>query len=422
MIPQPRAVGTLFLTVLTLTATGCSFGPRALEDSHGRYNTALKQVFEEQLLLNLVRVRYNDDPVQLDVSSIAAQYELSSRIEAQPFFNSQAARVTGPPPYETFTSILPFANLSGSNRPTLSLTPLLDPDTIRSLFRAGTLDGIIFLAESGWPVATVFRLWVDYLNGVPNAVAATGPPRDVASPFREFRRAVELLQVLQDRGDLRFVREEKFVELGAPFPAANLTPALLMEAEHNGYEYRARPDNTWVLVKRDHTLQLRINPTVAGCPEMLELAALLHLTPGATTFEVTVGVPDLFPSERTGATMTLNLFPRSTVQTLFYLSYGVEIPQEHLQSGVARQALAPEGNALDWTEEATAGLFTVHSCKQLCRPANAWVAVKYRGYWFYIDDRDNDSKITFTFMMVMTRANLLVGPKTSPTLTLPVGR
>ena len=67
---------------MTLTA-GCSFGPKAIERSHLKYNEAVKQVTEEQLLLNLVRLRYTDDIVQLDVSSIATQYELSGTGEPE---------------------------------------------------------------------------------------------------------------------------------------------------------------------------------------------------------------------------------------------------------------------------------------------------------------------------------------------------
>jgi hypothetical protein len=50
------------------------------------------------------------------------------------------------------------------------------------------------------------------------------------------------------------------------------------------------------------------------------------------------------------------------------------------------------------------------------------VAVKYRDYWFYIDDRDSDSKVSFALMMTMTRANLLGTRKGGPAFTLPAGR
>ena len=62
------------------------------------------------------------------------------------------------------------------------------------------------------------------------------------------------------------------------------------------------------------------------------------------------------------------------------------------------------------------------------RPHDAYVAVKYRDYWFYIDDRDQASKQTFSLMMQLIRldvSNPLTsesGAQKTPVLTLPVGR
>ena len=47
---------------------------------------------EEQLLRNLVRLRYNETPLELNVSSIAAQYELDGGAEARPFFRPESHR------------------------------------------------------------------------------------------------------------------------------------------------------------------------------------------------------------------------------------------------------------------------------------------------------------------------------------------
>jgi len=68
-------------------------------------------------------------------------------------------------------------------------------------------------------------------------------------------------------------------------------------------------------------------------------------------------------------------------------------------------------------------LGTVHSIKQHLPPKDAYVAVKYRDHWFYIDDRDGASKITFSLMLTMSRVNLLGTRRTgAPVPTLPVGR
>src|ERR1700677_2543132 len=72
--------------IATLAAGGCSFGAQMIESSVGPYNAAVTRVSEEQLLMNVVRLRYNDNPTRLDVSAIAAQFELDATAEARPFF------------------------------------------------------------------------------------------------------------------------------------------------------------------------------------------------------------------------------------------------------------------------------------------------------------------------------------------------
>src|SRR5689334_13978866 len=50
---------------------GCAFGPRALERSYGPYYESVRHAEEEELLRNLVHIRYNETPSALGVSSIA---------------------------------------------------------------------------------------------------------------------------------------------------------------------------------------------------------------------------------------------------------------------------------------------------------------------------------------------------------------
>ena len=42
-------------------------------------------------------------------------------------------------------------------------------------------------------------------------------------------------------------------------------------------------------------------------------------------------------------------------------------------------------------------LFTIHSAKK--RPSCAAVAVPYRGYWYYIDERDRNSLSTYSLLI-----------------------
>jgi hypothetical protein len=222
---------------------------------------------------------------------------------------------------------------------------------------------------------------------------------------------------------LRFVREEKITQRGGPLPENSITAAAQVEAAKSELEYLQRPDKTWVLIQRDRQLSLRIDPQAAGCPEVAELAQLLNLRPGQLSYDIIVGPQAepfalVHPPEPAAS---IYLFPRSVMQATFYAAHGVAVPPEHLAAGVVKAAVDPDGTVFDW-QQLTANLFTVCYAKQHRRPACAYVAVKHRGYWFYIDDRDNDSKISFSLLLIMTRSNLLGPRKEGPTLTLPVGR
>src|SRR5262249_2773929 len=97
--------GALVCLALGLGGGGGAFGPGVLEQPHGRYYESVRLVTEEELLRNLVHMRYNEVPGSLDVSAIAAQYELTGQAEARPFF--AAPNPSSHDIFHTFTSILP---------------------------------------------------------------------------------------------------------------------------------------------------------------------------------------------------------------------------------------------------------------------------------------------------------------------------
>src|SRR5690349_11714056 len=108
------------LVGLALLAGGCSFGPRTLPGDRIRYNEAIKTSTEEQLLLNIVRLRYTDTPSSLAVSSLAEQYELTKNLGLTPFFTSAAA---GQALGGYRSTVLPQAGIGTADRPTLTYAP-----------------------------------------------------------------------------------------------------------------------------------------------------------------------------------------------------------------------------------------------------------------------------------------------------------
>ena len=159
----------LFLVAL---AGGCALGPRSVEQNRLRYNEAVKTTTEQQLLLNIVRLRYIDTPSSLSITTIADQQEIVAGLKAIPFFTADAVGNS----FGGFRgSVLPQAELSGANRPTLSYTPLDDTEFTRRLFTPLTLEGAAYLGKTTWPISTVFRLYLENLNWVSNAETASGP-------------------------------------------------------------------------------------------------------------------------------------------------------------------------------------------------------------------------------------------------------
>jgi hypothetical protein len=119
------------LAVLTVPLPGgCSFGPHALEKTRLPYNEAVTRTTEEQLLLNIVRLRYNDTPSSLAVSAIATQFELQQNLSIVPFFTSEGADIN-----RSFTSLLPQAAVQHADRPTVTLTPQDDQELPASCSR-----------------------------------------------------------------------------------------------------------------------------------------------------------------------------------------------------------------------------------------------------------------------------------------------
>jgi len=407
-----RAVVVLLGSIL---AAGCTtLGPDALDQTRLQYNEVIKRTTEEQLLLNIVRLRYTDTPSSLAVSAIAAQFERSFSLQLTPFF------VAGNE--ASFTAVLPQILGLGADRPTVSLTPLDDQEFTRKLFTPLPLDGIIYLAKTTWPIATVFRLYLENLNWVPNAQTASGPTPKQAPVVADFLHGMAVLQRLQDRAEIVFGIEEREERLGGPLPAAAVSARDVVEAAKNGYAYR--PDDqgtTWTLIKKNPQSVLRIAPEAVHAPDVQEFVRVFRLRPGLPQYDITQEALNPFPSTYPPDGVTsLDLETRSLLQALYYVSHGIDIPPEHATGGLVTVTRDAAGQAFDWGP-VMHGFFRVRWAQGHARPSGAHVAVRYKDYWFYIEDTDQETKSTFSLLMELARLELAGKTGPGPQLTLPVG-
>ena len=153
-------VGTAVLLCLVL---GCnSFGPRTLEATHPQYNHAISRSLDEQFLLNLVRLKYRDNPFFLEVSAVTTQQTVQHEVSASVKFASGA------------DSLTPSGGMTYKQTPTISYAPLRGDQFLKQILSPVPLEAVLILTQSGWSVERVVSVCVERVNDLDNASNASG--------------------------------------------------------------------------------------------------------------------------------------------------------------------------------------------------------------------------------------------------------
>ncbi len=390
---------------------GCMLGPAALKASRVRYNQAIQATTNEQLLLNLVRLQYREAPLFLEVGSISAQFQFKTNAQISGGINE------GPNPVNPDELDL-GAGVGYEERPTVTFTPLGGEDFVKRLLTPLRLDSILLLGRSGWSIDRVLRLTVQSMNGLDNAASASGPTPSLAPQHDKFARVSRLLRQLQKNGLLEIGYQSRTTDLCDPLPTAGIGLPDLVEALAAGYGLRTT-DRGLILTEPSPVLVWRVPPVVARTAEAKEIVELLGLAPGQPAYNIRAAErrPE-DPQDPSEGYACIHVAARSLMGTLSYLSHAVEIPEQHRNRGLVTTTLTAAGETFDWAT-VTGDLLRIHSSRS--RPAQAVIAVRYRGYWYYIDDADLTSKSTFALLGQLFALQAGEVESAAPVLTLPVG-
>lgn len=357
---RPTNAVTLMLLV---SLTGCaSLGPRTIRNARFDYNEAIVRTWNEQMLLNLVRLRYRDTPLFLEVSGVSTQYTFLGSALASAEVNPGSADAYGA-----------GLGVEYTESPTISYSPLQGEKFATQLLSPISLETLVLLSGSGWRMDRVLRSCVQRMNGLYNAPRASGPTPEDAPEYRDFLRATRMLLRLQRARALEFQVDE--------------------EGETRRTTLRFLPDS-------------------GLDEEVRELKRLLELEEKRDEFRVVQGLGG-------GRGDRIALTTRSLLSVLFYLSHAVEPPAHDVDAGVVTVTRDGSGEPFDW-QRLAGGLFRVRSSEN--RPDRAFARVFYRGSWFYIDDADLDTKSSFGLLAQLFNLQAGQDPRGAPLLTLPVGR
>ncbi len=398
-----------------LTATvGCQFGPNALKIGQSEYSDALRVATSEQMLVNLVRMRYRDLPVFLGVTSIATQFEFEQGGEATGTLNENVGGDGLNPNALTLSGRFGY-----SEKPTITYSYLGGEAFLRRMLMPIAVENISLLAESGWRADRVFRLTVESLNGLPNAPTASGPTPSDVPEFESFAAAMNLLKQLRASGALNIKFIPRRQEISIELPREKVSSGDLLAATKAGFGYAPTSDPNRVnLVASRRVLVLRFDPSKNVNGASHQLCELLDIDANRREFDI-VDQVEVDAKEIDGQSSgSIGLDARSLMGVLYYLSQNVDVPEDHLEEGLATQTRFADGSAFDWSD-VLGELLHVHTSR--FKPNGAAVAVKHRGRWFYIKDDDENSKSTFSLLGQLFMLQTGEVNKTDPVLTLPVG-
>jgi len=321
------------------------------------YSSAISDARQEQLLMNIVRLRYNDPVTFVDAERITTTENTQ--------INGMLASALALGGQNLDEVLNGNVGTNMSSQPSIAYSALRGSDYAQQILQPLPPATIFLMSQSGWSVERLMLCCVSRIGDLENARAAAGPTPPVMPDNTRFRELAALMRSLQERGQL-------MVQVVDPDTS---------ETDGDG-----KPR---VILKWDRTSELG-----------QQLADFFRRY-WVSDVSVIPGVRYITEiSTRGNALGDYAARGRSLLGVLSALSQSVHVPEAHRDIARASQPVleysddpcrAPGG----W-HDVNGGLFAVQSAA--ARPTTATIAVEYRDYWFYVDDRCHDAKETLNLL------------------------
>jgi len=354
---------TLLLATISVLVVACTnIGPKTIPRDRFDYNEAISASWKEQTLLNIVKTRYADMPLFVEVASVVSGYSLETSVSAGVSQSSNNL-------LEDDTVAL-GGNSKFTDRPTITYAPITGSQFNKSFMTPIPPRAVLFLIQSGWAVDTIFPLTVDSINGMRSQVLGGTLKR---TGTEDYYRTIELLGRLQKSGatGMQIMKND----------ASKDTPILLFYKEALSSEGKS---------------DLKAVSELLGLKSDLESAIVKYGYLASGDDEIA-------------------MLTRSMLQLISFLAMYVDVPPEHIASGRTIETTATDDHDVGDLHR----ILRIHSNQE--KPESAFVSVRYRDYWYWIEDGDFQSKRIFTFVMILfslTESGTNAG---LPLVTIPAG-
>lgn len=343
--------------LLLLLSGGCkTIGPSTIPRDRFDYSSAMGDSWKDQTLLNLVKLRYMDLPIFLDVGQIVSGYSLETSVNVSGMLSSPGT-VQG-------DSIGVGGQGRYTDRPTITYVPLTGDNFLDGFLKPIQPASLFYLIQTGYDAEFLIKLTVDSFNGLRNRSTRIGSNR---IPNEDFYRVAQLISEIQDVSGISMRIEED-----------------------------EQKQQTTVIFFRYQN----VAPELAA--KIKEVRQLLGLPDDTFKYNLVYSAIKGGPGE-------LALGTRSMLQVLSGLAHGVDIPEEHLQRNLVPPT--PERSGLDKR------LLRVRSGDK--PPEDTFIAVEYEDSWFWIDNSDWQSKQTIVAIMFLFTLADTGEAESLPMITIP---
>lgn len=348
----------MLVLLLLFQLSGCAgIGPKTVSRDRFDYVTAISESWKRQTLMNLLKTRYADAPVWMDVTSVINQYAVESQVQL-------GASWANAPLTDT-------QNVGGSakytDRPTITYSPLSGERFTKSLMTPIPVPGILFLLQSGYPADYIFRICVHTINGIENSYGSALTGRYADQDFTELIKSIAKIQ-----------------------RAGGLGMRVKPEGDDKAFVMFFRP---------------LIDPDVVA--ELNKVKDLLGLNKDAREFRVSYGSYSENDTE-------IAILSRSMLQVMVDFASYVEVPESDVSEGRVYATHTSAGTGID---NEVSPMVRVRSGRE--KPGESYISVYYRDHWFWIEDRDYRSKLVFNFLMYLFSMTETGGQGMAPIVTVP---
>ena len=378
-----------------LNASCSSFGAEKVVSSHTSYNESVQLTVTREVLTNIVRSRYLDPMQFLTVSAINAQFSVNVGGTAGVAGIGQAGS----------TGQL-GGSIGYSDSPTITFIPLSDNAFYNSLNSSFSVSEAVAFGQlnrfamsyENWQTLTLILSFAS-INGIDDFTAGGYNKQygeQINALVQLFQHGASYQQVPDWDYNVSVISKEKVraVDMVWAFKSG-----LFFVEEDDGKNYR--------LAKYRLAIALVLNEP--DKPEVIEALKTLGVTPGKDRY-ILRPPTDAMPGEDDPYAIWVT--PRSMVDIISLASHFVDVPQEHSKIVPPIKDITSQSSTITMVK-------IQHSREMPPFPYR----VQHRGYWYYIDDADLNSRAFLEAMVAAytSRVGSQQAGERQPDVVIPIG-